>query len=311
VKGFFFPPARAALFLLVLLAPVPCPAQEGAPYLIPQTVFVGDRGRLVVPLGQAFIGAGAFVREAAEELPRAEDIVITRMELEHRNGNARLLIDFIPYAPGILPLPPLAIPVPGGDLELTGLEAAIASILGPQEASLSNPAPPLAAPGAAVIMYGTAAGILAFLFLCAGVTVWLRRNFASVWEALRRRRLLRAMVRFLKRLSSECQADKNKNQGELLSLLSVEFREFLSLFTGINCRALTAGEFSGFAFYPVFLCAFFRRCDTLRFSGKPIEAQDLRAVLTELVSFIETLIRSEKERRKTAGGTPVPAGEAS
>jgi hypothetical protein len=247
------------------------------------------------------MGAEAFVRSA--DLPQVPDIVITRIELEHRNGNARFLIDFIPYAPGILPLPPLSSPVSGGEpLELTGLSAAIASILGPQEASLSDPAPPLAAPGTGVIIYGTAADILAFLFLCIGLTVWSRRNFRSFWESFRRRRLLRSMVHFLKRLKAEGLIDKNKNQGELLSLLSVEFREFLSLFTGINCRALTAGEFLGLSLYPVFLCAFFRRCDTLRFSGKTIEANDLQAVLAEVASFVETLIQVEKEKRSPDAG---------
>jgi hypothetical protein len=301
------------LFLLIVFAWIPGSgeAQEGAPYLIPQTIYVGDRGRLVVPLGQAFMGAQPFVHTDRDEVPGAADMVLSRIELEHRNGNARLSIDFIPYASGILLLPSLAIPVPGGEpLELKGLSVTVASILTPGEAALSNPAPPMAAPGTSLIIYGTAAGILFFLFLAIGVTVWGRRNFASLWETFRRQRLLRSMARFLRSLNAESLIDKKRTQGEFLSILSGEFREFLSLFTGINCRSLTAGEFLGLDFYSGFLCAFFRRCDTLRFSGRDIERKDFQAILEEVRSFIETLDRAEKERAKEAPETALPAGEA-
>ncbi|MDR2076663.1 MAG: hypothetical protein LBP61_07010, partial [Desulfovibrio sp.] len=181
--------APVVLFLLLLLRALAAPgrgdAQDtGSPgsqdaYLIPRTIFVGDRGRLVVPLGQAFTAAEAFVRSAAGELPEAADVVITRIELENRNGSPRLFIDFIPYAPGVLSLPALVIPVPGGKtLELSGLKAAAASVLAPHETALSAPALPLSAPGTGLIIYGTAAGILCVLFLGLGLSVWGRRNFA-------------------------------------------------------------------------------------------------------------------------------------
>jgi hypothetical protein len=309
VRGRFFP--QAALFLLVLAAVPPSGAQEGVPYLIPQTIFVGDRGRLVVPLGQAFMAASPFVLSGGQAFPRTADLVINRIELEHRNGSARLLIDFIPYAPGILSLPALTVPVPGeAPLELTGLQALTASILAPGEAALSDPAPPLAAPGTGVIIYGSAACILLVFFLALGFTIWGRRNFGSLWERLRRRRLLRAMTRFLRGLDTESSAEK-RTQGEFLSILSGELREFLSLFTGINCRSLTAGEFLGFEFYPGLLCALFRRCDTLRFSGKSITREDLKAILAELRLFIEALEKAERERAKEAAGTAgIPAAEA-
>jgi hypothetical protein len=246
------------------------------------------------------MAAEAFVRSAPEDLPETADLVITRIELEHRNGISRLLIDFIPYAPGLLPLPALAVPVPGGKpLELSGLSAAVASILGPQEAALSGPAPPLATPGTGVIIYGTSAGVLLVLFLAIGLSVWGRRNFASLWARFKRRRLLRIMAKFLRRLDTESLGAKDKSPAEFLSILSLQFREFLSLFTGTDCRPLTAGEFSRLPFYPEFLCPFFRRCDRLRFSGKEIEQSDFKAALEEIRSFIGMLMLAEKEAQET------------
>jgi hypothetical protein len=303
VKRFSSQKTPVVLLFLLLLAGAPGWGSAQEAYLIPQTIFVGDRGRLVVPLGQAFMTAEAFVRAAPEKLPETADLVITRIELERKDGPPRLFIDFIPYAPGILSLPALAIPVPGGNtLELSGLKAAVASILSPQEATLSAPAPPLSAPGTGVIIYGTSAGILLVLFLAIGLTVWGRRNFASLWERFRRRRLLRIMTRFLKRMDAESLSDKTKNPAEFLSLLSGQFREFLSLFTGTDCRPLTAEEFLSLPFYPDLLCAFFRGCDRLRFSGGVIEPRDLAAALGEVRRFIDILVKAEAAGR--------PAGEA-
>jgi hypothetical protein len=294
------PPKKTlvVLFLLLTLAGTRGNAQDA--YLVPQTIFVGDKGRLVVPLGQAFMAAEAFVRSASGELPETADLAITRIEMENRNGSPRLLIDFIPYAPGVLALPALKIPVPGGEpLELSGLKVTAASILAPGETALSPPASPLPAPGTGLIIYGTAAGILIVLFLSLGLSVWGRRNFAFFWARFKRRRLLRIMARFLRRLDAESRAGKTKSPGEYLSMLSGQFREFLSLFTGTDCRPLTAGEFLTLSFYGDFLCAFFRRCDRLRFSGNGIERRDLAAELEEVRSFIGILVQAEAERPRT------------
>jgi hypothetical protein len=270
------------------------------PYLIPQTIFVGDRGRLVVPLGQAFMGAGAFVRSAKEELPSAPDLTISRIELEHRNGNARLLIDFIPYVPGFVSFPPIVVPASPDPLMVTDLEAAVASILTPQESSLADPAAPLAAPGTGFIVYGAAAGILSLFFLGIGGSLWGRKHFASFRERFRRRRLLRTMERFLLRLRAESLGERPSPQGELFSLLSGEFRGFLSYFTGVNCRVLTPGEFRELKFSPAdvidgnYLCDLFRRWEALRFSGSRVGRDDLLAVLDELRDFIRELDRTER-----------------
>ncbi|MDR1566365.1 MAG: hypothetical protein LBS48_03660 [Treponema sp.] len=290
----------AALFLAAALsAAAQEPASRGDSYLIPQTIFVGDRGRLVVPLGQAFMGVEAFVRSSSPELPVSRDLAVSRIELEHRNGNARLLIDFIPYAPGPLPLPPIVVPASPEPLTVTGLEVSVASILAPQEAFLSDPASPLTVPGTGFIVYGAAAAFLVLLSTGIGGSLWGRKHFASFRERFRRRRLLRSMKRFLIRLRSESQRE-GKGQGELFSLLSGEFREFLSYFTQINCRVLTPGEFKGIRLSPAenlngnYLCDLFSRWEIIRFSGSRIGRDDLLAVLDELRLYISELDRSEK-----------------
>jgi hypothetical protein len=62
-------------------------------YLLPQTVYVGDAARLVLPLGTTFSGVGGAVLDRPEQLPPGGDLVISRVEIENRGGQARLLVD--------------------------------------------------------------------------------------------------------------------------------------------------------------------------------------------------------------------------
>jgi hypothetical protein len=336
---------RRFLFAALLLVQlVPAFSQEGGgeasspgkiaagadSYLVPQTIFVGDKGQLVTPLGQIFLAAAPFVNTAPETIPQGENLVIRRVELEHRNGSARLLIDFIPYAPGTLNFPPVVISFPGTEPQtITGLSAQVASILDPQEASLSDPAPPLAVPGTGLIVYGTSAAILLVLLAAAGAGIWGRTHFAAYRERFRRRRLLRAMDRYLRWLRTG-EAAESSSPGELFSKLSAEFREFLTLFTGINCRVLTPSEFSevkvlsskreevkskkdekGAAstslpltsyFLPftssllsgTYLSDLFHRWENVRFSGRSVGQEDLSAVLDEVKVFIVALDTAER-----------------
>ncbi|MDR0718474.1 MAG: hypothetical protein LBF78_02470 [Treponema sp.] len=279
-------------------------------YLVPQTIFVGDRGRLVVPLGQAFAGEEPFVREAPGELPKAGDLVINRIELEKRSGASRLLIDFVPFAPGILTLPdivPSKRPLSRFELEtltVRGLKAEVASILVPGDSSLSNLAPPLHAPGTSLVIYGGAAVILLALFLGIGVSFWGRRHFSELLERFRRRRLLRAMKRFLIRMGAQAALKKDDEAAGLFALLSGEFREFLTLFTGVNCRVLTPAEFGSLepgcfgrtasAFLKKeYLKKLFNNWELLRFSGSALGLDELFGVLKELKAFVTELEKLE------------------
>ena len=301
--------ARLLIIAFLLIFPPDAPAQSSRtdqPYLVPQTIFVGDPGRLVVPLGRTLAGINPFVVEAPEKLPDTPELRIRRLELERRGGSSRLLIDFIPYSPGLLYLPALEILAPGEDTEalvVTGLEVQVASILSPTQMTLSEPASPIAVPGTSFLIYGTMLILLLFLCFGIGVSFWGRRNFREILERYHRRRLLRAMTKFLRCLRQECSFEREGNEGYYLTLLSGEFREFLSLFTGINCRSLTPGEFlelplsqTALALGPVYLCWLFRNWDTLRFSGKGMEMADIFEALGEIERMIIALDKEEREK---------------
>jgi hypothetical protein len=277
-----------------------------APYLLPQTIFVGDPGRLVIPLGRAYAGIDPFVLEDPHKLPETPEMTIRRIELERRGGGSRLLIDFIPYAAGMVSFPPLelfsveALPMGAVFPTLSGLEVQVASILSPSQMFLSGPASPLAVPGTSLLIYGTILILLLLIALAIAGSFWSRRHFMELWDRLRRRQLLRGMTKFLRRLKQECGIDKGGKAAVYLTRLSGEFRDFLSLFTGINCRSLTAGEFLELPFDSVidstFLCRLFRSWDTLRFSGKGMEMDEMFSALEEMDSFVAILDRAEREK---------------
>jgi hypothetical protein len=296
--------------------------------MVPQTIFVVYFGRLVVPLGRTLIWPEPLILDTPDKIPEARDMVILRIEIEHRGTGARLLIDFIPYALGLLSFPPLDLSkFVGEPLIITGLEAHVSSILSPSRMDLSEPASPLAVPGTSVLVYGTLVLILFLLFLGIGGSIWGRSHFRELWGQIRRRHLLRVMEKFLRRLRQENDLEKEGKAGSYLTLLSQEFREFLSFFTGINCRSLTALEFlelplgdsesglqGGTPINAAFLCRLFRSWDTLRFSGRAIEKADLIHAVDETDEFIIALYRAEKERSlaallKKSPGVP-EAGDA-
>ncbi|MHB9292104.1 hypothetical protein Holit_01192 [Hollandina sp. SP2] len=287
-----------------------------APYLIPQTLFVGDPGRLVVPLGPGSEDLQLFIVEKAllKTLNEQTDLVMQRIELEHRGGQARLLIDFVAYAPGLLTLHDLPIPeLQSRGLSTAGLQVWIASLLTQENAALSEPLPPLVIPGTTLLIYGSTAGILGILLGGIGFRVWGRDHLQDLQERFRRRRLIRAMKRLLRNLEKTL---KDTSPGDMLRRLSGEFRHCLSLFTGMPCQAMDAGELK--ALPPLvlpepeqpeavsnilsgaFLCGIFRRCDALRFSGTPINQQELRRILAELQGFTHTLDQADKEQNRLA-----------
>jgi len=315
MKTLFAKDRERFLILLFLLfafySPLIAQTWTEAPYLIPQIIFVGDSGRLVVPIGRVYARVEPFVWDKPDKLSETQDLVIRRIELERRGGVSRVLIDFIAYAPGTISLPPIDFPPQDANVPqsavptLSGLVVQVASILDPSQMILTEPAPPLAVPGTSFLVYGT---LLFFLLLLAmGITasVWGRRRFSNFFERLRRKYLLRSMTRFLHRLNRECRheasldheassSEKNPNMpASYLTRLSTEFREFLTQFTGVNCRSLTAGEFilpSSFLLpTPHSLCDLFRSWDILRFSGRGMEMADLFVAMVETEKIISVL----------------------
>ena len=294
----------AALLPLLSLSFIPAlHAQSAQAHLIPQTIFVGDSARLVVPLDSSFLGVRAFVRE--DNFPIAPNFVIRRIELERRGNAARLLIDFTAYAPGSFTLPPLDFLFSGTDVpELGELHVQVTSILDPSMMMLSEPALPLSVPGTSLLVYGSIIAILVLLLAITAVMIWGRRTVQHFWQQLRQRHRIRAMLTFLHRLGSEANVAQNNRYAEFISMLCEEFREFLTAFSGLNCRSLSAKEFLQVQIFaiegengesahaelaPAVLSSIFRTWDTLRFSGKSVQSGDFKEALQTAETFVLAL----------------------
>ncbi|GHV88277.1 hypothetical protein AGMMS50267_06370 [Spirochaetia bacterium] len=300
-------------------------AMPDTAYLIPQTVFVGDGGRLVLPLGSGFAEVEGEVLDDPDMLPRARDIVISRIELENRGQMARtgkaeprLLIDFIAYTPGFIELPPIKI----AGFTFTELQVGIASILEAEGNSrvLSPPAPPLAVPGTMEMIYGAVFGIIILIlggifFGIRGVPVLRRYGIRR-----RRRRMIRSMLRLLKQLRDAvpvpgipgADVAGAEQTAAALDRLNGEFRRFLEFITGEACTVMVPQEFltlpppglpvaegSDDQYGGPFLCAVFLRCDTLRFGSRQPKREQLTALLDDVEGFVNAAALDAETVRQT------------
>ncbi|MDR2103884.1 MAG: hypothetical protein LBP42_07270 [Treponema sp.] len=274
-------------------------------YLIPRTVFVGDRGSLVVPLEAAFLKVPPYAVQNPVVPALPEELRINRIALEHRDGLPRLLIDFTAYAPGVFSLPPIAVPPSAprsGSVRLTGLRLTVASILNEESLVLSPPAPPLSVPGTALMIYKTLGGIFILSFVFIGGKRWAWDRLKHWGEGRRRRRLVLGLAKRIKRLRRDLVRRKPGLPGleELFSRIAGEFRVFFGLFTRADCRAFTAEEFP--ALFPEessqeldprlsgpALRDLFHRWDALRFSGKDVAEGEFLGVLDELLGLLTAL----------------------
>jgi hypothetical protein len=286
-----------AAFLLAALAVLSAGALETT--LIPPTVYVGDRARLIVALPSVSATDARASVVVTDRLPKTSDVTILRAELEARGGAAVAVVDFIPFSPGTLVLPPFEV----GRVSLSGLRVTIASVL-EGEAGTPEAAPaekPLAAPGTAPLLYA-----FAFILLggaAAGILL-VRRALPFIEAARERRRkglAVRSMRRVLSRISDEI---GSAAAGDLLTVLFAELRSYLTYRTGVNCYALTAAEL-GAAFRaprgaddpaaPLagsdagFLEGLLRRGDEVRFGAAPAAAQELREAVDGVAALIDRL----------------------
>jgi len=286
-----------AAFLLATLSALSAGALETT--LIPPTVYVGDRARLIValPSVSATDARGSVV--VSDRLPETPDVTVLRVELEARGGSAVAVVDFIPFSPGTISLPPLEV----GRVSLSGLRVTVASVLeGEPGTPVAAPAEkPLAAPGTAPLLYA-----FAFILLggaAAGVLL-VRRALPFIEAARERRRkglAVRSMRRVLSRISDEI---GTAAAGDLLTVLFSELRSYLTYRTGVNCYALTPAEF-GAAFRsprsvedpaaPLavsdagFLESLLRRGDEVRFGAAAATAQELRDAVDGVAALIDRL----------------------
>jgi hypothetical protein len=274
-------------------------------YLLPQTVYVGDTGRLVVPLDAAFSAAGNMTLDRPEQLPSPGDLVISRVTLENRGGRARLLVDFTAYVPGPIALLPVKI----GPYVFSGLEVHIASILDAdtlENSSVLSPyAPPLPVPGTMGIIYAFTLGIIFLVLGSVFLRAWGLPWFLRFRELLKRRRMIRFLFRSVGELR-ELLAGDDRAGGAALDRLNGDLRRFLEFFTRQPCTSMAPGEFLSLAGpggkYGLFLNGLFGRCDGLRFGGGEVSSGEALAILDEVQDFAAAYAKEEEAAAALAGG---------
>ena len=285
--------------------------------MVPPKVYVGDRASLIVPLT---VSSLSNVELPHSSFPVSPDIDFHRIATERRPGGSSLVVEFSAYTHGLLEIPSFEI---AGEV-FKGLKIDILSILGNDSTDtiLSGPSSPLAIPGTGVLIYGTLSAVILSIIL----TLWvflrgrvLMKDWLNIW---RRKRLIATMKRIEKNLRKA--VEKNADLREILTMLSTEFRSFLSFLTGENCRAMTDREIgrlmsahsaaqnasqntrqpvfqteNGGTSDGVFLEDFFSRCDGFRFRGNVINGGETLALLDDLRSYLQVLGTRE---RKLHGG---------
>jgi hypothetical protein len=297
---------KKVLIILLLFITCALHSQNKGAYLIPRLIYVGDPASFVLPLPASSQNEDFIINSYDWDfLPPDSDIDFHRIILEKRTTGSRLIIEFTPFAAGVIELPGIEI---GGEY-FSGFTVTVNSILDGRSVPVLSPAASaLAMPGTAAMIYGSMAVIVILILL----TIWFvfkgNAVLRDLRERLKRRRLFKSMHNTEKRLYRS--VTKGADKRKILDKLSDEFKNFLSVLTGSNCRAMTAREFSAlFAGLPQeifsepeesasFLGDFFRRCDEQRFSGANIEAQNILTLLSELHNFTCALENSGKNKKR-------------
>jgi hypothetical protein len=263
-------------------------ADNSGVYQMPPVLYVGDRGSLVYTL-DAFTPlpeSGAVFWDA---LPKTDDIIIHRIDVDRRRR--RLTIDFQAFRTGAVPLPT----IPFGDGEIKGLQVNIASILDSKKGalSLSPGAGLLAAPGTFWIITAFFAfivtALLAFVLLYAKGGAL----FSNARNTLRTRLLLHWINTLLRRVEKRLRLGK-LSEKDALSGLSNGVRVFLSRFWMQPCCAMSAEEFLNL-YLPGAeeagkllsdICAFFQRCDKIRFGGESPDRETVSSICAEAKTLV-------------------------
>jgi hypothetical protein len=283
-------------------------AQNRGAYLIPRQIYVGDPASFVLPLPASSQNEDFVINfYDIDLLPSDANIDFHRIILERRTTGSRLIIEFTPFASGVLELPVIEI---GGDI-FSGFAVTVNSLIDSRSAPVLSPAASaLAIPGTAVMLYGSMGAIVFLILLALWFAFKGRSALAKLGEKLKRRRLFKSIKNTETRLYRAVL--KGAEKRKILDELSRGFKNFLSVLTGNNCRAMTAREFIElFSGLPqeifssqedsaYFLGSFFRRCDVLRFSGSDIDGQAIINLLSELHKFICALENKEKEKKTEA-----------
>jgi len=300
-KYYFF-----ILFIFLIICSLH--AQNGSAYLIPRQIYVGDPASFVLPLPASEQNEDFVITSYDKNmLPSDPNIDFHRVILERRITGSRLIVEFTPFAAGVLTLPGIEI----GDEYFFGLTVTVNSLIDLRsDPVLSASAPALAIPGTAAMLYCSMAGIVIFILLGFWFIFRGRAVISKMRKKWKRLRIFKSMKNTEKRLYKAL--SKGAEKREVLDNLSNEFKAFLSILTEKDCRAMTAREFIEFFFQlpkdlfaaqedtAYFLGSFFRKCDELRFSGSDIDVKAIFHLLSELHLFTCSLEKSEKDRARRA-----------
>jgi hypothetical protein len=254
-------------------------------FLIPQTVFVGDGGRLVVPLTKDAARTAKTSFVVTSGLPFNDDIIVKRVEID---AEARqVLIDFVAFRPGTVVVPPIPnIELPPG---FSALTVSIASILEQDgySTALSSPEKPLAAPGTFALIVGGTAALIALAALTGLLASYGPRHLKRFFETMRvwflRRKTKRAIL-----VAENALAAGRLEEKECAAAVSAAFRGFLGSFHRKSYVSYSAedflADFPDGAVYRIFADS-----DRLRFSPAGIGREAVRALAGATLSHIATI----------------------
>lgn len=260
------------------------------PYLqMPQTLYVGDPGRLILtpaPSGQRDV---ALVLDIPEQLPRTEHIRVHRIELELRPDGPRILIDFSAYAPGTLEFPVIEI----GAYRIRPEPVFISSILDDSNTLLSPAAAPLSAPGTRFLIYTVT---MLFVLCVLVLLLFVRRILPFLKQRLEERRSHRAFRMFKRQLQRlNTRLDASMDCGVFLDELSAALRLYLSRRLDPAFFSMTAAEIASSRYLKACpglgqaFSGFFKRSDLFRFGTRQADFAELQSLASAACSAAESL----------------------
>ncbi|GMO45435.1 MAG: hypothetical protein Ta2G_00320 [Termitinemataceae bacterium] len=277
---------------------------SSAQYQVPQTIYVGDKGKLIYPISQ-FSGITPNAKISLEETDNEDGygdgdetlntyIIIRNMELD--KGAKNLIIEFQAYRTGTVSVPPIII----GEQKLSGLQVHISSLIeaGNSTMVLSAPAAPLASEGTFFIITTIILGVilvflLIYFFWKHGFKLFLFLNTNAKAFFL-----IYSISIFIKHLQKNLAKDKIEHL-QAIRDLSSHLRIFFSKLLDIQCTAMVSDEFLSLEIpydnkeavqgLKECLCDFFKKGDSLRFSGEAITSDSVNDMISLAKNILETV----------------------
>jgi hypothetical protein len=280
-------------------------------FLVPQTVFVGDEGRLVVPLAGTFpLSVGQANVVITDRLPFNENIIVKRVEIDIRAK--QFLLDFTAFKPGVLEIPQIDAVDAIKAIKLPPLKVEIASILEREGYSitLSPPEKPLAAPGTFALIIGGTAVFIVLIAATIFLIVYGPKHFRLLLEKLRVRFLMDKTKRAIMKIQNALVASRIGTK-EGATAVGVAFKAFLGALYRKDYAAYSAEDFladtsfSGDAAYCIFAL-----CDNLRFSPAYIEQDAVKALVQKTLVCVEEWMKGQTEGLRLPEGAGSIEGRA-